>query len=81
MASAYRRSLEIAGEIGLQSVAFPAISTGVYGYPIEAAARVALQTILAFLQEHDRPALVRVVLFDRRAFETHRRVLQELLSA
>ncbi len=81
LASAYCRSLEVAAEHHLSSVAFPAISTGVYGYPLEAAARVALRTIINFMQEHDEPSLVRVVLFDRRAFEVHQRVLEELLTS
>ncbi len=81
LASAYCRSLEIAAEHHLQSVAFAAISTGIYGYPLQDAARIALRTILNFLQEHDEPTLVRMVLFDRRAFEVHQQVLQELLSA
>ena len=81
LASAYRRSLELASENHLASVAFPAISTGIYGYPLEAAARVALRTIINFIQEHDEPALVRMVLFDARALDVHERVLQELLTA
>lgn len=80
LASAYRRSLEIARERGLKSIAFPSISTGAYGYPVEDAARIALSTIITFLQESDTPPLVRVVLFDRRAYEIHERVLKELMQ-
>jgi O-acetyl-ADP-ribose deacetylase (regulator of RNase III) len=80
LASAYRRSLEIAHEHNLSSVAFPAISTGVYGYPLDAAARIALTTIREFLQTHDAPQLVRMVLFDARAYQAHERVLQEWLA-
>lgn len=52
LASCYRRSLELASKAGLRSVAFPCISTGVYGYPPEAAAKVAIETVLAFFAEH-----------------------------
>ncbi|MEZ5064131.1 MAG: macro domain-containing protein [bacterium] len=63
LASAYRASLEIAEREGLASVAFPAISTGIYGYPIPDAARVALTTIRDWLRDHDRPEFVRMVLW------------------
>ena len=46
LASCYRRVLEVAGQAGIRTLAFPAISTGVYGYPIELAARVAVTTVL-----------------------------------
>ena len=52
LASCYRRSLEVASGAGLRSIAFPCISTGVYGYPAELAAPVAIDTVRSFLQ-HD----------------------------
>ena len=51
LASCYRRSLQIAAEAGVKTLAFPSISTGVYGYPIEAAAAVAIATVRATLNE------------------------------
>lgn len=54
LASCYRRVLEVALAHNLRRVAFPAISTGVYGYPKEQAATIALQTIRTFVQEHPR---------------------------
>jgi O-acetyl-ADP-ribose deacetylase len=64
LAGAYRKSLELAAEAGCDSIAFPAISTGVYGYPLQDAARVSISSIRTFLAGH--PALtVRLVLYDR----------------
>ena len=62
LASAYRRSLEVADELGATSVAFPAISTGIYGYPAADAARIAVDTVRATPTEHVE--LVRLVAFD-----------------
>jgi O-acetyl-ADP-ribose deacetylase (regulator of RNase III) len=55
LASCYRRSLEEVERVGARSVAFPGISTGIYGYPIAAAARVAVDTVGEWLVEHDGP--------------------------
>ncbi|MGY2894634.1 macro domain-containing protein [Deinococcus sp. UYEF24] len=74
LAGAYRRSLELAVQAGCDSVAFPAISTGVYGYPLPEAARVSVATIRAFLEGH--PALqVRLVLHDKGTLNVFRRAL------
>jgi O-acetyl-ADP-ribose deacetylase len=69
LASAYRRSLEVADEIGARSVAFPAISTGIFGYPLEPATAIAVQTTRT---ADTRVGLVRFVCFDaatRSAYE------------
>lgn len=78
LASAYRRSLETAAEHGLESVAFPAISTGVYGYPMPEAAGVALRAIAGYLLEHERPSRVRVVLYGAYAYQVWLTALNSL---
>ena len=80
LASAYRRSLDLCVAHGLDSVAFPAISTGVYGYPMAGAARVALATIRAFLAQQGRPRLVRIVLFNAEALAVWSSVLSGLAN-
>jgi len=78
LAEAYRQCLELAVEHDCGSVAFPSLSTGAYGYPIDQAANVALATIAAFLREHGRPRLVRFVLFGEGAYGTFAEALERL---
>jgi O-acetyl-ADP-ribose deacetylase (regulator of RNase III) len=80
LASAYRTCLELASQNQCASVAFPAISTGVYGYPMENAARVAFRVIVEYLEQHPEVKLVRYVLYDARALAIHERVLEQVLS-
>lgn len=63
LASCHRRALEVAVEHGIRTVAFPAISCGVYGYPIPEAAGIAVGTVAEFLEGHPPIELVRFVLF------------------
>jgi len=72
LASCYRASLRLAEEAGLSSVAFPSISTGVYGFPIERACRIALREIRAFLATSRSVRLVKVVTFGARDLEVYR---------
>jgi O-acetyl-ADP-ribose deacetylase (regulator of RNase III) len=74
LASCYRRSLEVAVELGARTVAFPAISTGVYGYPVEAAMEVAVDTVESFVGPID---LVRFVVFDQPALTAYERRLAD----
>ena len=78
LASAYRRCLELADEHACASIAFPAISTGVYGYPKDLAAEVSLATVREHLLQQPQPALVRFVLFDGGSFGAFARVLESL---
>lgn len=75
LASAYQRSLEVAVENELQTIAFPAISTGVYGYPMQQAAEIALRTAVDFAESDDQLTLIRFVLFSKDAFDVYRAVL------
>jgi O-acetyl-ADP-ribose deacetylase (regulator of RNase III) len=68
LASCYRRSLELARANGLRSIAFPAISCGVYGYPIDDAAAIAVREARAFLDVHDVPVRVVLVAFDEHLY-------------
>jgi len=78
LASVYRRSLELAVEHECRSIAFPAISTGVYGYPIDLAAETSLATVRDFLVEQQQPELVRIVLFGPGAYGAFSRVLDSM---
>jgi O-acetyl-ADP-ribose deacetylase (regulator of RNase III) len=78
--SAYHRSLQLALERGIQSIAFPAVSTGVYGYPLREAAEIALDTVIGFVSEHEGIALVRFVLFDDSALQVYETVLKRLVD-
>ncbi len=80
LANAYRTCLDLASQNQCASVAFPAISTGVYGYPMEDAARVAFRVIIEYLEHHPEIKIVRYVLYDARALAVHERVLEQVLS-
>jgi O-acetyl-ADP-ribose deacetylase (regulator of RNase III) len=78
LASAYRRSLEVARENGLKSVAFPSISTGAYGFPIPLAARLAFKTIMEFLKGADAAMEITMVLFSAADLKQYEAALKEL---
>jgi O-acetyl-ADP-ribose deacetylase len=77
--SAYRRSLEVAVANNLETIAFPAISTGIYGYPLEEAAPLALTTVCDFLAEQNLIKLVRFVLFNLSALAVFKQALEDLV--
>ena len=80
LASCYRHALEQADERGLESVAFPAISTGVFGYPIEEAAKVALTAVADMAPRLQHIRRVRFVLASSDALEVHRAALAHLVD-
>lgn len=81
LAAGYRNALDLAEKHGIASVAFPAISTGIFGYPVEEAAEVALSEVLARMPDLRAVRLVRFVLFGEADLDAHRRVLRRLIEA
>ena len=80
LASAYRSSLRIAEHEGLASVAFPSISTGIYGFPIERAAPIALRAVAEHLAHADSPQEVTFALFSDRDLAVYERALAEVAA-
>ena len=78
LASCYRRSLEAADGLGLKSIAFPSISTGAYGYPIDEACPIAVGTVLEWLGKHPGISEVRFVLFSSADFDVYSRHIDRL---
>lgn len=76
LSSCYRKSLQLAVAHSLKHIAFPAISTGVYGYPVEAASQVAIHTVGAFLAENQSIERVDLVCYDDRSFRAFQGALQ-----
>jgi len=81
LASAYRESLNLAVKENLKSIAFPSISTGAYGYPVDAAAVTALRTVIELLKREETLDEVLFVLFDARTYEVFARTLKRLLPS
>lgn len=81
LTSAYRRSLEVAAENGIRTLAFPSISTGVYSYPAAEAAHIAVSTVCEFAQNHTELELVRFVLFDSGTMQAFASALSTLAAA
>lgn len=78
LADCYRNSLKLAATQGVKTIAFPAISTGVYGYPIEQACQVALKTVTDFLNENSSMEQVWLVAFAEDLFQTYQKYLNSI---
>lgn len=81
LASAYRRSVRVAREAGVRSIAFPSISTGAYGYPVQEASRIALETVSTKAATAAGLALVRFVLFSDADLAIYQETLRQVASA
>ena len=80
LANAYQNSLSLAVSKGLKTVAFPSISTGAYGYPIEKACQTALTTVKGFLEREDKLDNVVFVLFSRADLDVYRDAGKEVFG-
>ncbi len=80
LADCYRNALQLADKNGVDSIAFPAISAGIFGYPLEDAARVALKTVLEMAGKLHYVKRIRFVLFDKNAYLVFERVLREITN-
>jgi len=80
LAEAYRNSLKLAVSKGLKTIAFPSISTGAYGYPIEKACTIAITTVKRFLEREDKLDKVVFVLFSKHDLEIYRKRAKEILT-
>ena len=79
LADCYRNSLQVAVRNGIRSVAFPSVSTGVYSYPVEEAAAVAVRTVKAFIEEHPGELdLAEWVLFDQGTYQAYENAWKHL---
>ena len=78
LASCYRNSLALAEQKGVRTIAFPSISTGAYGFPLDKAARIAASEIEKFLERNGSMEKVVLVCFGKSAFDIHREALNEI---
>lgn len=79
LASCYRRCLAIAEQYEIRTLAFPAISTGVYGFPVERAAKIAVKQVKTFLENPSSVEAVIFVCFNRQTYDAYRSAVQEIL--
>jgi O-acetyl-ADP-ribose deacetylase len=78
LASCYSNSLKLAAENNILSIAFPSISTGVYGFPFEIASRIALKTVMEFLDGNESMQQIIFVTFSESDYENFKRVINEI---
>lgn len=78
LAQCYRHSLLLADEYKIDSIAFPAISTGIFGYPLEEASKVALKTVIEILPSLKNIKLIRFVLYSDKDFEIFKRIFEDI---
>jgi len=78
--SSYQNSLELVRDRGLESVSFPALSTGAFGYPEREAGKIALETMIGFLKDNSQPKLIRLVLYVKSSFDLHKNLMGDIFD-
>ncbi|MGM0366922.1 MAG: macro domain-containing protein [Actinomycetota bacterium] len=78
LSNSYKNSLKLASEHNIDSISFPSLSTGAFGYPVEKAAEVALKTVIDYLENNQDIKLVRFSLFSQKDFEVYKNTLEKL---
>lgn len=78
LVNCYRNALKIAEENGIDSIAFPAISTGAFGYPLQPAAEIAMKTVINEAQNLRSVKIIRFVLYDKKDYDIHAAVLHQI---
>lgn len=81
LAECYRNSLRVAEENEIESLAFPAISTGAFGYPTQEAAKVAFETLNREIPDLEKVELIRFVLFDEKDLEVHEETFEDIFGS
>jgi O-acetyl-ADP-ribose deacetylase (regulator of RNase III) len=76
--NSYYNSLELASENKIESISFPSISTGIFGYPVKEASRIAIETIAGFLEDHQEIKLVKMVLFSQEDYQAYKKTLDDI---
>ena len=80
LSNAYKSSLEMAVKNGIVTIAFPAISTGVYGYPLKLAAEVSIFTIFSFCQKNPGINEVRIILFSQGYYDIYKNIMSDIIK-
>ncbi|MCS6905860.1 MAG: O-acetyl-ADP-ribose deacetylase [Bacteroidia bacterium] len=83
LASCYLSSLKLADAYSIRSIAFPAISTGAYGYPIDLAAQTAVETVVKYFQQHPESGIIKVIFvcFDEKNKKAYEEILPKVLNS
>jgi O-acetyl-ADP-ribose deacetylase (regulator of RNase III) len=76
--NSYYNSLKLAAGSNIESISFPSISTGIFGYPVKEASRIALETIAGFLEDHPEIKLVKMILFSQEDYQVYKNTLDDL---